>query len=520
VINKILIILIGVMLWTPFCFAKNIYVAQNSTGASNGADCPDAYSATWFNTGSNWGSAATQINPGDTVHLCGIFTGAAGSTMLTVQGSGAAGQPITILFEPNAVLAAPYWPYDTGAINCNNHAYITIDGGSNGLIQNTADGTALTYQQNSRAIEAGTPGCSNFTVKNLHISNLYIRTQNTNDSVDTSAISMEGSNSIASHNTIDHTRVGIILAYGKSSNLDISFNTSTFTEVAVIISDLYGGASLTGAKVHDNDWGGGAYLWDSPSNEWHHNGIHAWSVHPGTVGFTGLQVYNNYMHGVWGSDTAYAKATGGSSHITAGIYLETVGDGPQVFNNVIQLLGPLNQGQNGSIFCKTSDTPAESCRNAIIVNNTIIGNNSGGSCTEISSTGAIFKNNVCSGISYGLYTPYGETTSTVTANNNAYSQAVNWGVYDNWAGWQSHGQDLNSKLTNLNLNASSFLPNTGSPVIGLGANLTSLGITALDADILGMSRPSVGPWDSGAYVYGGSQVAVPRPPSGLAAVVQ
>jgi len=55
---------------------------------------------------------------------------------------------------------------------------------------------------------------------------------------------------------------------------------------------------------------------------------------------------------------------------------------------------------------------------------------------------------------------------------------------------------------------------SGSPAIGAGVNLTSIGVTQLNFDFTGAPRPSSGSWDIGAYVYGS-----PIPPTGLTAVV-
>src|ERR1700694_5707903 len=90
---------LGVLMRASPAHASDIYIAQNSTGAGNGVGCADARSVAWFNNSTSWGTAANQIGPGTTVHLCNTFTGAAGSTMLTVQGSGSSGNPITIKFE-------------------------------------------------------------------------------------------------------------------------------------------------------------------------------------------------------------------------------------------------------------------------------------------------------------------------------------------------------------------------------------------------------------------------------------
>jgi hypothetical protein len=104
-----LLMFLSLLAGAPAAQANDIYVAQNSAGAGNGADCADASSLAWFNSSGSWGPAANQIGPGTTVHLCNTFSGAPGSTMLKVQANGTNGNPITIKFEPGALLTAPYW---------------------------------------------------------------------------------------------------------------------------------------------------------------------------------------------------------------------------------------------------------------------------------------------------------------------------------------------------------------------------------------------------------------------------
>ena len=87
--------------------AANIYIAQSAVGAADGADCNDAYAYTFFNTASNWGSGSTQIGPGTTVYLCGTITVPVNTAGLVVHGSGTSSNPITIFFEPNAILQSP-----------------------------------------------------------------------------------------------------------------------------------------------------------------------------------------------------------------------------------------------------------------------------------------------------------------------------------------------------------------------------------------------------------------------------
>ncbi len=155
--RKLILALMFVILAAGFSTASDIYIAQNAAGANTGADCSDAHAAAWFNSSSNWGSNSGLIGPGTTVHLCGTFTAPAGSSgYLTFHGSGTSGKPITLLFESGAVLTAPYWGNDpngfSGAINASGLSYITVDGGTNGTIQATSNGTGLTYQQAGSAV--------------------------------------------------------------------------------------------------------------------------------------------------------------------------------------------------------------------------------------------------------------------------------------------------------------------------------------------------------------------------------
>src|SRR5579864_3045616 len=107
----LLILVIGAL--TPFAAASvsNVYIAQTALGNGDGSTCTNALAASFFNIAGNWGAGTTQIGPGTVVHLCGTI-----STTLTVQASGAAGTPITILFEPNARLSQPFCP-GTGCIS-------------------------------------------------------------------------------------------------------------------------------------------------------------------------------------------------------------------------------------------------------------------------------------------------------------------------------------------------------------------------------------------------------------------
>src|SRR5208282_5826388 len=115
--------------------------------------------------------------------------------------------------------------------------------------------------------------------------------------------------------------------------------------------------------------------------------------------------------------------------------------------------------------------------------------------------------------------------SVAVANNNDYSGlSANTTFFDgSWyhglSAWQSGtGLDSQSSAGNADLSSNYHL-SAGSAAIGLGGNLTSLNITALDSDQSGAPRSSSGAWDAGAFVYSGSQASQPNPPTNLTATV-
>ena len=61
-------------------------------------------------------------------------------------------------------------------MDCGGQSYITVNGGTNGVIRNTANGDALANKVVSSGIGSSGAFCANFTVQNLTISNIYIKT--------------------------------------------------------------------------------------------------------------------------------------------------------------------------------------------------------------------------------------------------------------------------------------------------------------------------------------------------------
>ena len=510
-------------------FGSDIYITQNASGADTGADCANARSAAWFNA---------NASGGNTYHLCGTFTGTAGSTMLTPPNSGSAESVVNIVFEQDAILTAPYW---SNAIHINGKSYITIDGSyngtecgyighgttgtkvpCNGVIQNTANGTVLTYQQSSAGIVIAS-GSSHIEIKNLTIQNIYANGGSSSAAKDiggkdTADIYLDGSvNNILIHNNIlNNARAGINYGYHTSADLIEIYNNYISDHCwGIAIGASSGPASITNVSIYDNeitDWGN----WAFPSATYHTDGMIIWQARGGT--FVPL-IYNNYLHGDLGggSATAFIFVTyGGGASGTA--------TGGRIFNNVIKK----TSGAGAHIWIGSYTTGIG------VYNNTMEGYAHGGYCIAIDGTGHILKNNSCNNAARAIYSspvPSASITTIVSACdfNNVYnisdglkcSPCVNgpypncstwfsvysgggsgrWNCPDASTSWQAvTGFDKHSISADPDI-SSTFAPNAGSPLIGVGENLTSLEITALNSDAGGRPRPATGAWDVGAYQY-------------------
>jgi hypothetical protein len=503
--------------------AEDLYVADSATGSDNGANCANAHSRAWFNTAANWGGGAGEIDPGDTVHLCGTFTGTAGSAWLTTQAAGSEGNPITILFESGAIMSAPYWGTNdgtnpTGGAITLAHSYTAVDGGTNGIIENTASGTGLTYSGASAPITGGvviTTCSTTCEVRNLTIRKVYLKTPYSADPLSFGVgdksygvfTTFQARSNISIHdNRISDAIATITLTYTTGANYRVFNNTLSRTCAGVAIGDGNDGHTLDGLYVYNNDISGGFVWWD-PDDNCHINGMHLWAAHVGSS-IANLQVYNNYIHGNMAGGCGVANCY---SHVTSFVFVEGTGGGtitsPLMFNNLLVAANDEGDGgSNGLLSCSTA------CTNPGIYNNTLIGQVAHGIVLN-GATGVTIKNNIIVNFDAVLYMSGGATMTA--ANNNLYNSWVSgWtlggSTYGTFSNWQAQGWDANGSVTAVNLD-SNYRPASGSPAIGLGANLTSVGVAALSLDRSGVTRPSSGAWDTGAYqVTTGSTSGGPR----------
>lgn len=537
--QKLFLTLIFIFASFGLSLANDVYLAQSAQGGNTGADCADAKAYSYFNSSGNWTSGTsggTQIGPGTTVHLCGTFTMPAGTVCaLSFQGGGSpTGGQVTLLFEANALATAPYWTTQTanssgnigGFICGSGQNYITVDGGTNGTIQATANGANLGNNNSGAAICMS--GSSNSEVKNVTIANMYVASKNSgaNGNNTYAIVWLGGSNVTIDNNTTHDCRWCIQYWYpgsSTSSNLQIFNNTIYNTDHCISIGDGNGSAILNGTNlVYGNvchDW----FMFDNGGSD-HHDGFHIWAVHGGSV-IKDIKIYNNYIYGDIGQTaTAYLYIDVENGDSVTSITTE-------IFNNLIVNSSASDDvstggGGDGLSFCQGSST-------CFYYNNTFVGATTGGCCNNIAiqtqtTTGTpalTLENNIYSTLALAVDTSEGGTI--VASDYNDYYNLGSGAVrtrsgIDSFSQWQaSSGDDGHSVTGNPQLNSSYHLTNSTSAAWQAGTNLTGVNLATLDIDRAGVQRPPSSPpnWDMGVYYDSGSGSTSPAAPTGLAAQV-
>ena len=526
---------------------SQIYLAQSAAGAGNGADCGDAKAVSFFNSSANWGSGSGKIGPGVTVDLCGTI-----STGLEVQGSGTAGNPITVYWEPGATMSAPTWSTQPNgaAISTDNNSYLTFNGGNNGAsIQATKEGTDLQYQGvDNTGIWAGgatsDEECNNCTFENLTIANLYVHTSTSDQSLSAGqvcAICWSGSNVTIANNTIHD---GLWVLQGAWNNNDsnnyIYGNNVYNVDHGLAIAPL-SGHTLTGIYIYDNHFHDYSN-WDTgDADVYHHDGIHCFGDK--TDIYHGLYIFDNRFDGTMGENATGQIFMEGNT----GTPCSGVGSSVYMFNNLVTSSdNPPANGYFGTAAIQGA-----------VDNNTTVGvSSTSGQCMgygyEIPGQTIAFEDNLMSTCDqvvndygpggstpegafqagspdYNVYANSGSSpNSTFNTNNCSYNfnQFSSWQSClksdSNFPGWDQHSITAASADLNSDLSLAS-----GSPATGAGANLTSvcnsLPSTAIPqfsggADqafcttytgpplngtagttTAGSPRPTTGPWNAGAY---------------------
>jgi hypothetical protein len=478
---------LALCLLAPLPLLGQVYVAQSSAGSNTGTSCANARAVSSLVSG-DWVA-------GNTIHLCGTFTGSAGqSRMVNIQGSGSSGNPITILFEPGANATAPYWGTGGFIGSSSARSFITIDGGGtgsvftgtfvpNGDIKATANGASLAnHVAGSNCVAFTASGSHDITIKNLECENMFVAVQNSANNETTSgaggnsafATILGPTSNITIQNNIAHDMFNqVYMYYTTSSNWTITGNKFYDMETN-IFGDGNAGATLNGLTITNNDFSNMA-LWDAPADANHHEFIHPWAVQSGSS-ITNFTVAGNYFHGTLGAT------------MTAETFIECTPGTCTVnyYNNLISMDDASSDiftgaGGNGMTECKGG-----TCK---YYNNTFISTVGHGSSANNAmhfeaSAHVTSQNNICTGMNGCLSN--GGGTQTLFDSMDCFNLSA---ACTGATNLQTGNPNLDSNLK----------PTAGSAAIGHAANLTSLSITGLDSDRAGNSRPSSGAWDIGAY---------------------
>jgi hypothetical protein len=326
------LILFLILFALPVARAKDIYITQRGAGWQSGENVANAHSIAWLDTAANWGAGAGKVSAGDTVRLSGTF-----STMFNIRGNGTAGNVITIFFEPNAKFSAPFWA--GGAIQGGSVSYVTIDGGTNGLIESTANGTALANKVESYGVWV-TSSASNFTVQNLKIDNMYVRTAYSTDGIEAGApiVILDIGDNVTIKNCVlryGATLLGISWGAGTRSNLKIQNNTLTRANHALTIGCTTDNAVLDGVEISGNRFDEFSF-WRGNSG-FHLDAMILFFESPGsTENLRNARIFNNKI----GPDIGGPPIGGVSAHNTAGIFINHYNanqfTGAQIYNNLFR----------------------------------------------------------------------------------------------------------------------------------------------------------------------------------------
>lgn len=481
------------------CAATTRYIAQTAGTFSGGTNC-NGHTAI---TPATWNSTAES--PGDISYVCGTITGGVGASIFTFGWSGTSGNPIQFIFDAGAVVTAPSFS-TSGVFQATGQSWFVIDGGANGLVTTTLNGSAgamctggtCTTQTDSIGfhIISGT----NYTIQNLTVGPIYLRVNTESTSGGGTAMYLDnqsnsGASNVLIQNTTIHDSSTLVFYFYGSSDSGIEFSHDHLYNFSggIIPGQGPGSGSLSGIKVHDsefNDWSN----WDDQTIGFnnHHDSIHIY----GGGNLTNCYVWNNYFHGSFGFGT------------TPGLYLDNTGTGNYVcnaWNNLFNVIQSGAGGDGGFTAQNEGGTPVT--LNAY--NNTIIGtgNFPAGVEYEGSGAGGVLENNIITSWDLGLYINSGSLPSTSNYNDffglgSALFQDGGT-QYTTLSAWRTATSlDANSISAAPNLNATTFVPNSGSPVIAAGVNLTSLctGVmVTLCTDKSGTARPTSGAWDVGAF---------------------
>ncbi len=521
-----------------------------ATGVANGASLTPG-TTVWFKGGVPYvftAPAQSCYTPGIQVYWSGTA-----NAPITYASTNAWGNGSRAIFTDNYAQNsyAAFWNYYGASNIVFNNLEIGPMGGSNSLPVNTGSNVGGVPPNPAWGIFFFTTIASNVTVENCYFHNLgYWQDQEPISAnsiqggcgVSSAGIQVAGDGAGVNGLTVtncEFTAVcnAIDVEYGIASyNLTVAgCNFHDYTVWSIDLAATGSGALglnnvfISGNQFHDFDWAYAPFYWAGYSDPPHHDGIY---LRPGSAApGSNINIYANMF---WGT---HPNASG-----TAAIWAAS--SSANIYNNLFINCNSLANGDYAGtlpIDCSAGANSGSSIPSLMrVLNNTIIVNTAAnlddGQSTEALYMGCdgsetwplndtlIVENNIFYDFRTTIYgydlvgtDPIATGTSAWTFNYNDYStvlpalfqitglnSGLNLGGLQA-LGWETNGRTGNPLFVNLaygsgtNSWQNNYALSSGSPCIGAGANLGSLNLPGLNADIAGNPRPTSGPWDIGAY---------------------
>ena len=504
-------------------------MAQTAQGTGSGSgSCSNAAAVSTLSTATHW-------TPGNVIGLCGTIT-----SNITAEGSGTSGNPITVYWEPGASMTMSASSCSSQCLNISGQSYITLDGGTNGVITVPNNGDSGTTDIGVRGIAVS--NASNITIEDLTIENLYVANSGVAKSYsgeDPAGVwVIDSPNFVLDHSTLSYAGdEGVLFA----NNEAIGTQTISDNNFVGENWDIASTNATDGAQgpwyIYGNHFGSMSN-WDTPNDAWHHNGIFCYTANEGTYDPpVTFYIYNNLFNGDPGADATSWVDIQYCSNDTSNY---------DVFNN---------------IFASQNEDPGNGDDNANegndnAYNNTFVGSGGGSeSLLYMRNTGnhdvrnSIFWNGSVgepSRSGCGGSAPSGYPCPTYSLNNNIYANSMGGSTmtFDcppnnteyswtgGWSSWvsciganrMSGGSDetgsfgppgSSETVTNPDLDSNDN-PSSGSPALGTGQNLYSTCNGQPNPGLGALCYTYAGPQPSGTGAGPNGQWATPtaRPTSG------
>jgi hypothetical protein len=430
------------------------------------------------------------------IALCGTIT-----STVVAAGSGSPGRPVTLLFMPGAKLSQAAC---NPCLSASGRAWITIDGGRDGVIESTNNGTKLGLHTPSTGVMANP--CINCRFTNLTVRNIYVHDGAGDDTVDQTlmrSIFASGSDLRIDHSVFHDAGWSVFIDMNNGDHdIRVDHNDIYNVDHGLITSSGTAGGSF-GPIWFNNNHVHDFANWDTDSNTFHHDGIHCYTIAGGRpMHIRDFYIYDNRFDGSIGhvaTSWIFMEDSSGSSATPCADTSSRI----WLFNNV----GIASRDLGNGVFGLFSGR-------ALVYQNTLIGAslesgnvglNTGG---DFTGPGALM-NNVISHVNTWLSGNKqtfadGQVDNNVYANGNPNGNGWFCGHFVPDIGrWRSCiGGDGHARVARSSGLDATGRPNVGSAVLAAGRPLHDLckgRLVPLCRDIDGNLRPFRMAPDAGAY---------------------